>query len=191
MLKIKSETGIPNIYTDGGCHNESGDLKGIGAWAFVVQDENSDEVEVYAQRVTDTTNNRTEMMAIINAISFCETGSEVHIISDSGYVVKGYTDPAYLDKWVSNGWKTSNNKDVSNIDLWNKILRLSYHFRLKFTHIRGHMKDRNPVHAYWNNIVDRACTMVMHDPKFKDYDGIVKLVFDKQTKSFNTKLEVV
>jgi ribonuclease HI len=191
MLKIKSETGTLNIYTDGGCHNESGDLKGIGAWAFVVQDENSDKVEVCAQRVTDTTNNRTEMMAIINAISFCEVGSAVHIISDSGYVVKGYTDPAYLDKWVANGWKTSNNKDVSNIDLWNKILILSYHHRLSFTHIRGHMKDKNIVHAYWNNIVDMACTAVMHDPKFRDYEGIVKLIFDKQTKSFSTKLEVV
>lgn len=182
MLKIKSETGILNIYTDGGCHNENGDLKGIGAWAFVMQDENSDEVEVYAQRVTDTTNNRTEMLAVINAISFCETGSNVHIISDSGYVVKGYTDPAYLDKWVSNGWKTSNNKDVSNIDLWNKILMLSYHFKLSFTHIRGHMRDKNPIHAYWNSIVDRACTVVMHD--VDNYEGIVKLIYNKNNKSF-------
>lgn len=191
MSKIKSETGTLNIYTDGGCHNESGDLKGVGSWAFVVQDDNSDEVEVYTQRVLDTTNNRTEMMAVINAISFCETGSMVHIISDSGYVVKGYTDPAYLDKWVSNGWKTSNNKDVSNVDLWNKILTLSYHYRLKFTLCRGHMKDKNPVHAYWNSIVDRACTMAMHDPKFRDYEGVIKLIFDKRTKSFSTKLEVV
>ena len=191
MSKIKSETGTLNIYTDGGCHNESGDLKGVGSWAFVVQDDNSDEVEVYTQRVLDTTNNRTEMMAVINAISFCETGSMVHIISDSGYVVKGYTDPAYLDKWVSNGWKTSNNKDVSNVDLWNKIPTLSYHYRLKFTLCRGHMKDKNPVHAYWNSIVDRACTMAMHDPKFRDYEGVIKLIFDKRTKSFSTKLEVV
>lgn len=191
MLKIKSETGILNIYTDGGCHNESGDLKGIGAWAFVVQDENSDEVEVYAQRVTETTNNRTEMMAVINAISFCETEPVIHIISDSGYVVKGYSNPSYLDKWVANGWRTSNNKEVSNIDLWTKVLILSYHHKLKFTLCRGHMKDRNPTHAYWNSIVDRACTTVMHDPKFKDYGGIVKLIFDKKTKSFKTKLEVI
>lgn len=191
MSKIKSETGILNIYTDGGCHNEGGDLKGIGAWAFVVQDENSDEVEVYAQRVTDTTNNRTEMMAVINAISLCETGSAVHIISDSGYVVKGYTDPAYLDKWVSNGWKTSNNKEVSNIDLWNEILTLSYHYRLNFTLCRGHMKDRNPTHAYWNAIVDRACTMAMHDPRFKDYEGIIKLMFNRNNGTFKPKLEVV
>jgi ribonuclease HI len=187
MLKNVLDSGILNIYTDGGCHNESGDLKGIGAWAFVIQDENSDKVEVYAQRVTDTTNNRTEMMAVINAISFCETGSAINIISDSGYVVKGYTDPAYLDRWVSNGWRTSNNKQVSNIDLWQKILGLSYHYILQFTHIRGHMKDKNPIHAYWNNIVDRACTFIME----MDYDGVAKLIYDKQTKSFDIRLEVI
>lgn len=191
MSKIRSETGILNIYTDGGCHNESGDLKGIGAWAFVVQDEDSNEVEVYVQKVIETTNNRTEMMAVINAISFCEIGSAINIISDSGYVVKGYTDPAYLDKWVANGWRTSNNKQVSNIDLWQKILGLSYHYQIKFTHIRGHMKDKNITHAYWNNIVDSACTLIMHSPKFKDYEGVVKLVYDKHNNSFNTKLEVV
>lgn len=191
MSEIRSVAGIPNIYTDGGCHNESGALKGIGSWAFVVQDEESDQVEVYAQRVTDTTNNRTEMMAVINAISFCKVGSAVNIISDSGYVVKGYTHPAYLDKWVSNGWKTSNNKDVSNIDLWQKILMLSYHYRLTFEHIRGHMKDKNPVHAYWNSIVDRACTFVMHNSQFNDYEGIIKLTYDKKAQTFTTKLEVV
>lgn len=188
MLKIKSDNGILNIYTDGGCHNENGDFKGIGAWAFVVQNENSDDVEIYAQRVTDTTNNRTEMMAVINAISFCETGSRINIISDSGYVVKGYTDPAYLDRWMSNGWKTSNNKQVSNIDLWQKILCLSYHYIIEFTHIRGHMKDNNPTHAYWNQIADRACTIVMNEI---EYDGIIKLIYHKKSKSFDIKLEVI
>lgn len=191
MSKIKSETGIINIYTDGGCHNENGNLKGVGAWAFVVQDEDSDDVDVYAQKVIDTTNNRTEMMAVINAISFCATHSDVHIISDSGYVVKGYTHPSYLDRWVSNGWKTSDNKQVSNIDLWQIILGLSYHYKLKFTLCRGHMKDKNPTHAYWNSIVDRACTIVMHDQRFNGYEGIIKLVYNKQTKSFNVKLEVI
>lgn len=170
------------IYTDGGCHNESGDMKGIGAWAFVMYDENSDKVTVFAQRVTDTTNNRTEMMAVINAVTFCEFCSDIHIISDSGYVVKGYNDPAYLDKWVSNGWRTSSNKPVSNVDLWQKLLSLSYHYKLNFTLVKGHMKDKNPTHAYWNSIVDRACTIVMNE--VGDYEGVVKLIFNKKDRSF-------
>lgn len=177
------------IYTDGGAHNESGDLKGLGAWAFTHYNEELDKITVYGQRITDTTNNRTEMMAVINAIKSCDLGSVVHIISDSGYVVKGFTDPAYLDRWVSNGWRTSNNKQVSNIDLWQEILTLSYHYLLDFTLVRGHMKDKNPTHAYWNSIVDRACTEVMQ--KMADYDGIVKMEYDTKTKSFDIKLEVL
>lgn len=188
MLKNGIKDRIITIYTDGGCHNENGNMKGIGAWAFAVYDEdNTDDITVYAQRVVRTTNNRTEMMAVINAISFCEPGSKVKIISDSGYVVKGYTDPAYLDRWVSNGWKTSGNKQVSNIDLWQKILGLSYHYILQFQLIRGHMKDKNHIHAYWNSIVDKACTKLMNI----EYDGIVKMTYDTKAKSFNIELEVL
>lgn len=175
------------IYTDGGCHNESGGMKGIGSWAFCCVDENSYDITIYAQRVTDTTNNRTEMLAVINAITSCEVGSDVHIISDSGYVVNGYNHPSYLDKWVNTGWKTSNNKQVSNIDLWQNILMLSYHYNLKFTLIRGHNKDNNHTHAFWNSIVDSACTEVMNI----DYDGIVKMKYDKVTCKFNIELEVI
>lgn len=179
---------MPKVfYTDGGCHNESGNLKGIGSWAFVEYDEDSDEVIIYARKVLDTTNNRTEMLAIINAILSCDIGTEVHIISDSGYVVKGYTHPSYLDKWISTGWRTSNNKPVSNIDLWQKILVLSYHYNLKFTLVRGHMKDKNPIHAYWNSLVDRACTIMMDI----DYTGTVKIIYNKYDKTFKIKMEVI
>lgn len=177
------------IYTDGGCHNENGNMKGVGAWAFTIYDESLDKITVYAQRIMDTTNNRTEMMAVINAIKSCETGSAIHIISDSGYVVKGFTDPAYLDKWVANGWRTSNNKQVSNIDLWQEILMLSYHYQLEFTLVRGHKKDKDPIHAHWNSIVDMACTEIMQN--MIDYDGIIKMTYDIKTKSFNIELEVL
>lgn len=122
------------------------------------------------------------MMAVINAILSCEKGSEIDIISDSGYVVKGYVHPSYLDKWVSTGWKTSNGKQVSNIDLWNEILGLSYHYKLKFTLVRGHNKDKNPIHAYWNSIVDEACTYVMH--KIGNNNEPVQLLYDHKSRSF-------
>ena len=178
------------IYTDGGAHNEDGDMKGIGAWAFLFPDDESDEIAIYAGKVIDTTNNRTAMMAIINAISFCESGSDVNIISDSGYVVKGYTHPAYLDRWMSNGWRTSNNKEVSNIDLWQKIIALSYHYNIKFTHIRGHNKDRNLTHAYWNSIVDKACTAVMNSID-GEYEGMIKLMYNKEDKTMRIIPEVI
>lgn len=178
-----------DIYTDGGAHNENGSMKGVGAWAFLIPDNKSDEIEIFAGKVMDTTNNRTEMLAVINAILSCNIGSNINIISDSGYVVKGYNDPAYLDRWMSNGWRTSNNKQVSNIDLWQQIVALSYHYNIKFTHIRGHNKDKNPTHAYWNSIVDRACTTVMNAIN-GDYEGMLKLIYNKKDKSIKIMLEV-
>lgn len=137
---------------------------------------------VYGGYLDSTTNNRTEMLAIINAIkTICETGTTVNIISDSGYVVKGYTDPAYLDKWVANGWKTSNKKPVMNQDLWEEMLKLGWSNAFYFTHIRGHKKDKNHLHAYWNDIVDKCCTYLMKECK---QDGkMFKMVYNLKTES--------
>jgi ribonuclease HI len=150
---------IITIYTDGGCHN-TGDLKGLGAWAFV-EFSYEEIAEVHCGRVDDTTNNRTEMLAVINALKYCPEGSTVNIISDSGYVVKGYNHPSYLDTWLKNGWKTSSGSDVMNQDLWQELIALSYHYGIKFTLVRGHYKDANPLHQFWNSVVDRACTCIM------------------------------
>lgn len=88
---------------------------------------------------------------------------KLEIVSDSGYLVKGYTDPAYLDRWVTNGWKTSTNKPVQNIDMWQELQRLSWHIGFSFVHIRGHNKDKNKNHAFWNDICDRACTYMINE----------------------------
>lgn len=141
------------------CHN-NGELKGLGAWAFVEYG-NNETVSVHCGRVNDTTNNRTEMLAVINALCSCPDGSVVNIISDSGYVVKGYNHPSYLDTWLKNGWKTSSGSEVMNQDLWQQLIALTYHYGVKFTLVRGHYKDPDPTHALWNSIVDRACTHIM------------------------------
>lgn len=156
------------IYTDGGCHN-NGPRKGDGAWAFTQYSKDAKVVEVTCGIMTDTTNNRAEMMAIIQAIKSCPHGSKVLIISDSGYVVKGYNHPAYLDTWMKNGWKTSSGNPVLNVDLWLEILALSYHIGLKFKLVKGHYKDPNPEHALWNSVVDRACTHLIKNNIIAEY----------------------
>lgn len=171
------------IYTDGGCHN-TGDKKGIGAWAFVEHNMDNDIVKVHASYVGDTTNNRTEMLAVIEAIKSIDDGSLINIISDSGYVVKGYNHPSYLDSWIKSGWKTSTNGDVQNRDLWEEILKLSYHKNIKFNLIRGHYKDPSPLHAFWNSIVDKACTYMMQN---FDIEHKHILEFDIRNKKFTVK----
>ena len=170
------------IYCDGGCYN-AGVNKGIGSWAFVEYKPDSNIAYVYAGFVNNTTNNRTEMLAVINAIQSYSEHSNIHIISDSGYVVKGYNDPSYLDAWIRSGWKTSKGTDVQNVDLWSEIIKLTYHYGVKFSLIRGHYKDPNPIHAYWNAVVDRACTMIMAE-QFRNPNVIYTIMYNTKTKSF-------
>ncbi len=148
------------IYTDGGCHN-NGDRKGDGAWAFVEYQEGANEVLVHCGSMTGTTNNRAEMMAVINGIKNYPKHTKIRVISDSGYIVKGYSHPSYLDTWVSNGWKTSSGGDVLNVDLWEQLLSLSFTYGIKYKLVRGHYKDPDKLHALWNSIVDRACTNII------------------------------
>ena len=103
-----------------GAHNESGDDHGIGSSTWLQPVDLSQEyVTVYGLYYTDTTNNRTEMSAVINGILHADDGNIVlhpliNVVTDSGYVQKGYMDPAYLDRWAVNGWKTSTKKPVKN-----------------------------------------------------------------------------
>ena len=148
------------IYTDGGCYN-NGDRKGDGSYAYLFLDEdNTEYVDVFAQYINDTTNNRMEMIAAINAIMH-SSAHDCTVISDSIYLVKGFSDPSYLERWISNGWKTSTKKSVQNIDLWQMLSKLSWHRGINFIHIRGHNKDKNSKHAFWNDICDKACTFML------------------------------
>lgn len=123
------------------------------------------------------------MMAVIHAIEWAQTkGYPCNIITDSGYIVKGYTDPSYLNKWKRNGWITSNKKPVQNIDLWQQMSKLSWHQSFTFTLIKGHNKDANVEHAYYNDICDRACTYIMQNC---DTDGKHVLIYDTATELFN------
>lgn len=169
------------IYTDGGCHN-NGPRKGDGAWAFTHYSKGTLIAEVTCGIMTDTTNNRAEMMAIIKALRSCPEHSNVLIVSDSGYVVKGYNHPSYLDTWVKNGWKTSSGGDVQNIDLWLEIMALTYNHGVKFKLVKGHYKDPNPEHALWNSVVDRACTNLIKNNIITECDTYW---YDFSTKKFH------
>ena len=174
------------MYTDGGSHNV-GDRKGDGSYAYLFHTDSTEYVDVHCEYVQDTTNNRMEMIAVIEGIKHIVPPNaneyrQVTIVSDSGYLIKGYTDPAYLDRWVTNGWKTSTNTPVQNQDLWMKLQRLSWHVGFDFIHIRGHNKDKNKDHAFWNDICDRACTYMIN--KIPNAGFVVTLRYHFKTKKF-------
>lgn len=173
------------MYTDGGSYN-NGNRKGDGSWAYLIVDENNqptDEITVVCEFIQNTTNNRTEMMAVIEGLKYLNDSkiNTVTIVSDSKYLVNGWTNPAYLKRWIANGWRTSTNTPVQNQYLWEELQRLSWHIGFDFIHIRGHMKDKRKEHAYWNDIVDRACTWAMEN---KMLGMIIKLSYNVKTKEF-------
>lgn len=182
------------LYTDGGAHNESGEMHGIGSYAFLTPvDLSQGYVDVYVKFEADTTNNRTEMLAILEGIKFIDEHSVdpkpfIEVFSDSGYVVKGYNDPAYLDRWKQNGWKTSTKKPVINRDLWVRFLSIPWNIRFNLNLIRGHRKDSNPIHSFWNDICDQACTYTMQN--LASRDSLCQLRYDFNSKSIKFIEEV-
>jgi ribonuclease HI len=155
------------IYTDGGCYQD------IGAWAYVEIARTFDEegtaldgrrISGYGRRISgyvyNTTNNRMEMQAIINAVHSLPAGSKVKIFSDSGYCVTGHNDPAYLKKWMYNGWKTSKKDPVENRDLWEEFIKIDMMYDVQYILIKGHSKDKNSIHKKWNDMCDQMCTQM-------------------------------
>lgn len=152
------------IYTDGGCWNGNG----MGAWAYIVLEDRvkSDKIiRSDSGKLVDSTNNRAELMAVIEGIKSLPKGSKVNIFTDSGYVQHGFTKPNYLNKWMNNGWKLSNKKPVKNIDLWKILIGLSTMYNINMTLVRGHEKDPIPINRHWNTICDKMCTARMEEFK--------------------------
>lgn len=160
---------LKSIYCDGGCKGVY-DVDQVGAWAYVVLDGFTIDIEsepsVKKSGLTlGTTNNRTEMLAVINAIASQPKGSKLRIYSDSGYVVNGINNPSYLKKWRANGWKTSKKTPVENQDLWREMIKLieSDDYELRFILVKGHGKNKDDVHNKFNSMVDVMCTEVMNN----------------------------
>ncbi|MEZ5659270.1 MAG: ribonuclease HI [Burkholderiaceae bacterium] len=118
------------IYTDGACKGNPGP----GGWgALLVCGEH--ERELFGGEPL-TTNNRMELIAVIEALQALRSQLPVTIYTDSQYVQKGITE--WLAGWRARGWKTSARKPVKNADLWQKLADLADGFEISWRWVRGH-----------------------------------------------------
>ena len=99
------------VYTDGSCKD------GKGGWAARLI-YNDDNLHLYGN-ANDTTNNRMEMTAVLEAIKALILPCDIHLYSDSKYVLTGL---AFMYSWKCRKWKTRDNRDVQNRDLWEEIM---------------------------------------------------------------------
>ena len=129
------------IYTDGACSGNPG----AGGWAAVLQyNEVQKSVSGYEKH---TTNNRMELMAVIGGLSCLKYQCEVHLYSDSAYVVNAFLQ-GWLENWQANNWRTKGKKDVSNRDLWGQLLSFTKIHNITFHKVKGHSDNE------FNNLCD-------------------------------------
>ena len=124
------------IYTDGACSGNPGP----GGWAFVAVESSGTCTKVESSgSELNTTNNRMELTAVINGISFIKAiaYSSMLILTDSKYIVDA-VNQGWLNSWVSKNWKKSDGKSVLNQDLWSKLLELMSIYNVSFQWVKGH-----------------------------------------------------
>jgi ribonuclease HI len=125
------------VYTDGGCDPNPGP----GGWGAVI--EHGDREQVLSGSERETTNNRMELTATIEALHWLE-GSfgqcVVDLYTDSQYLRRGITE--WLDGWVARGWRTKANRPVKNQDLWVRLAELNNVHKVSWRWLKGHAGHR-------------------------------------------------
>lgn len=120
------------LYADGACSGNPGP----GGWgAILVSPLSGKRLEISGSDL-DTTNNRMEMIGVIEGLRRLKTKSRVRVVTDSRYVVDGMKSWIYA--WRRNGWMTSDKKPVKNKDLWEQLSDLSREHETAFEWVRGH-----------------------------------------------------
>ena len=139
---------LTEIYTDGACIGNPGP----GGWAAIILYEDCEKKLFGGEKYT--TNNRMELTAAIKALEYCSSkkikenlSEKIKIYTDSNYLKDGITK--WINKWEKNDWKTSDKKNVKNIDLWKKLKNLSKSKQIEWKWIKGH--SGNPM----NDLVDQ------------------------------------
>lgn len=119
------------IFTDGACSGNPG----VGGWGAILR------FGEYQKELSggekNTTNNRMELTAVIEALKALKEPCEVVITTDSKYVSDAVT-LGWAENWRKNGWKKADKKPALNTDLWEQLLELLSQHKVTFNWVKGH-----------------------------------------------------
>jgi len=118
------------IFTDGACRGNPGP----GGWGALLR--YGDNERTLCGGEHETTNNRMELMAVIQGLSALQRACEVTVTSDSTYVLKGIQE--WMPNWKKRGWKTASKKPVKNVDLWQQLDKLVELHTIDWQWVKGH-----------------------------------------------------
>lgn len=122
-----------SIWTDGACKGNPG----IGGWGALLK-YGSHQKEIYGGEL-NTTNNRMELLAVIEALRLLNKPCVVDLYTDSQYVQKGMSE--WITAWKQRGWRTAAKKPVKNADLWQQLDQLCEQHQLQWHWVKGHAGD--------------------------------------------------
>ena len=133
---------IVDIYTDGACSGNPG----VGGYCAILIYNNVEKI--ISGYEENTTNNRMELLAVIKGLGGLKESCVVNLYSDSQYVVDAF-NKGWINNWMTSNWKTSDKKDVKNVDLWQKLLELLEKHNVSFVKVKGHSDNE------YNNRCDK------------------------------------
>lgn len=122
------------IFTDGACRGNPGP----GGWGALLR-YGDNERSLWGGE-PDTTNNRMELMAVIQGLAALQRSCDVQLTSDSTYVLKGIQE--WMPNWKKKGWKTAAKKPVKNADLWMQLDKLVVMHTIDWKWVKGHSGHR-------------------------------------------------
>ena len=123
-------TKIVEIYTDGACRGNPGP----GGWGVWLKYADAEKFLYGGEQ--ETTNNRMELMAAIQALEILKYPCRIKLYSDSKYVLQGI--PEWMANWKKRGWKTAAKKPVKNEDSWRRLDEVMQKPTINWTWVKGH-----------------------------------------------------
>ncbi len=121
---------VIEAFTDGACRGNPGP----GGWGVLLRFK--DHEKRLCGGEAETTNNRMELMAVIQALESLNRECKVKVTSDSQYVLKGINE--WMDNWKKRGWKTAAKKPVKNVDLWQRLDKACESHKIEWVWVKGH-----------------------------------------------------
>ena len=140
------------IYTDGACSGNPGP----GGWGAILRYKETEKE--LSGGAADTTNNRMELIAVIEALALLKEPCVVELYSDSKYVIDGLSK-GWARGWQKRGWIKSDKKPALNPDLWERLLELTDRHEMRYHWVKGHAENEK------NNRCDQMA--VVESKKFQ------------------------
>jgi len=142
---------LVTIYADGACKGNPG----VGGWGVYLSFGEHEKSLCGGELLT--TNNRMELLAVIQGLKLLKRTCQVHLYTDSVYVHKGMTE--WLEAWRARGWKTADKKPVKNEDLWRELEQVAKRHDIQWHWVKGH--SGNPGNEKADELANQGVLQVL------------------------------